>query len=78
MTPRQLQIGDVVQLKPGYGMFGCCFLTVTEPKSFGCQGYVQCLGNDGEQGQAYLRPRFEHMEFVGRATFIVGGEEATR
>ena len=76
MTPRKLNRGDVVQLLPTIknSMFAGCFLTVTESKSFGCQGYVQSLGqNEQSGGQAYLRPRFEDMEFVGRAAFMVGG-----
>ena len=74
MEKRELEVGDVVQLTPDVEnkMFAGCFLTVTEPKPWGCQGYVQALGEDGKPGgQAYLRPTWERMEFVGTAAFIV-------
>lgn len=71
---RKLEIGDVVQLSPDScrnPMFGGCFMTVTEPKKFGAQGYVQALGENGEMGgQAYYRAKWEEMEFVGSAVFI--------
>lgn len=76
MEPKMLCVGDVVQLNPETKnqMFAGCFLTVTEPKAFGCQGYVQALGKDGKLGgQAYLRPTWDQMEFVGRSVFMVGG-----
>jgi hypothetical protein len=73
---RDLKVGDVVQLSPETcrnRMFAGCFLTVLEPKSFGCQGYVQSTGDNGEPGdQAYYRPGWDEMEFVGAATFVVG------
>jgi hypothetical protein len=74
VSPQQLNPGDVVQINPSskYTMFAGCFLTVTEPKAFGCQGYVQCLGGDGKPGgQAFLRPRFEDIELIGKAKFVV-------
>ena len=78
MEKRKLKFGDVVQLNPetSQSMFAGCFLTVTEPKSFGCQGYVQALGADGKPGgQADLRPTWEQMEFIGSAPFVVGEPE---
>jgi hypothetical protein len=81
MSPQQLNVGDVVQINPNskYAMFAGCFLTVTEPKSFGCQGYVQCLGDDQRRGgQAFLRPRFEDIELIGRAVFMIDREEAAQ
>lgn len=76
MNKRELKVGDVVQLSPETcrnRMFAGCFLTVSEPKAFGCQGYVQCTGENGEPGgQAYYRPEWSEMEFVGSATFVVG------
>jgi hypothetical protein len=76
---RDLREGDVVQLSPDVGnpMFACCMMTVTEPKSFGAQGYVQMTGEYGEPGgQAYYRARWEDMEYVGRAEWVVrsGGD----
>jgi hypothetical protein len=60
MDKIELKPGDVVQLNPETcrnPMFAACFLTVTELKTWGVQGYVQGLGQDGKPGgQAYYRP----------------------
>jgi hypothetical protein len=70
-----LQVGDVVQLIPGKTrnpMFAACFMTVTEPKSFGAQGYVQGLGeNELPGGQAYYRATWDEMTApIGKAEYI--------
>lgn len=74
-TPN-LHIGDVVQLSPSTcrnPMFGACMMTISEPKSWGAQGYVQALGADGKiGGQAYYRATWEEMEIVGHAVFLIG------
>lgn len=74
MEPRVLAPGDVVQINPqtvGNKAFAGCMLTVTEPKAWGCQGYVQALGENRERygGAAYMRLRWDQMEFVGRAVW---------
>lgn len=70
----KLEPGMVVQLDPekvGNPMFGGCMMTVTEPKTWGAQGYVQALGNNGKMGgQAYYRAKWEEMEFVGQAVWV--------
>ena len=44
-------------------MFAGCLMTITEPKEWGAQGYVQALGQNGEQGgQAYYRAKHEEMD----------------
>lgn len=69
MDNRTLQAGDVVQIDPEYDpCFGACFMTVTEPKTWGAQGYVQA---PGVKGQAYYRCPFKAMEYVGRAAFLL-------
>lgn len=73
MTPRELEPGDVVQLGPNVGnpMFAYCMMTVSEPKTFGAQGYVQMTGeNGGVGGRAYYRAKWEEMEYVGRAVWV--------
>lgn len=66
---------DVVQLNPHTvknKMFAACFMTVSEPKGFGAQGYVQSLGENGEPGgQAYYRASWDEMEIIGRAEWTV-------
>ena len=69
----QLRPGDIVQLSPetcGNKAFCGCLMVVTEPKSWGAQGYVQGLGDDREHmgGQAYYRARWDEMEPTGGAT----------
>jgi hypothetical protein len=72
-----LEYGDLVQLIPGKvknTAFAGCIMVVTEPKSFGAQGYVQALGekNGGPPGgQAYYRASFEEMVFVGHAVVVM-------
>lgn len=74
MSPRSLEAGDVVQLSPETcknPMFAACFMTITEPKGWGAQGYVQALGENGKiGGQAYYRATFDEMEFVGTAQWV--------
>lgn len=72
-----LEVGDVVQIAPccGNPMFRCCFLTVSELKPWGVQGYVQALGEGGKiGGQAYMRIKWEEFEFSGKAVWTSGLE----
>lgn len=68
-----LEPGDVVQLDPDAcrnRMFAACMMTITEPKAFGAQGFVQALGENGEMGgRAYYRAQWEEMELVGKAVW---------
>jgi hypothetical protein len=69
-----LEPGDVVQLAPSVGnpMFAGCMMTVTQPKPWGAQGYVQALGEHGQPGgQAHYRAKWAEMAFVGRAVWIL-------
>jgi hypothetical protein len=76
MTPEQgsaLAAGDVVQLSPEVGnpAFAASMMVVTEPKSWGAQGYVQALGTrEAHGGQAYYRAKWEEMEYVGKAQWV--------
>lgn len=75
MRPGKVKSGWVVQLDPDTvrnKMFAACLMVVTEPKEFGAEGYVQALGENGEPGaRAYYRARWEEMELVGVATWVV-------
>ena len=70
----KLNVGDLVQLNPittRNPMFAGCIMVVTEPKSWGAQGYVQGLGDNGKPGcQAYYRAQHDEMERVGLAYWI--------
>ena len=74
MKQQGLTKGQLVQLNPETvknKMFAACIMVVTEPKSFGAQGYVQGLGENGEPGgQAYYRATWEEMEIVGVAEWV--------
>lgn len=80
MTPRELVVGDVVQLSPDMGpTFGGCFALVTEPKSWGMQGFVAMLQSDKQPpAEAYIRATWENMEYVGRASWVPSDEEASQ
>lgn len=74
MEKTELVPGDVVQLAPTVKnqMFAYCLMTVSEPKDFGAQGYVQSLGENGQPGGcAYYRAAWDEMEFVGHAVWRV-------
>ena len=80
MTPRDLVIREIVQLSPYTGsnpMFFGCLMVVSEPKSWGAQGYVQMTGEDGKPGgQAYYRAKWEDMEPTGgMAPWVIGGHD---
>lgn len=69
-----LEIGDVVQLNEKNEQFSYCMLVVTEPKSWGCQGYI-CAHIEGIPAtrfkrQAYCRPTWDRMEYVGKIVFM--------
>lgn len=76
MTPvMNLKENDVVQIDPNTTanpMFAGCFMVITELKSWGAQGYVQALGNNGEPGgQAYYLAKWEEMHYIGTAEFVL-------
>ena len=63
------EIGDIVQVNPDKEMFGGCMVVVTEPKSWGIQGYVQSAGVPGQQ---YIRLKFADIESTGgKAVWVV-------
>lgn len=75
IATEDLKIGDIVQLSPDVGnkAFACCFMVITEPKTWGAQGYVQGLGTREKQvGQAFYRAKWEEMELTGgRAIWMI-------
>ena len=79
MENKELVIGEIVQLNPeivGNKAFAGCFMVVSEPKSWGAQGYVQALGETREKmgGQAYYRAKWEEMERTGgMAPWVIQG-----
>lgn len=78
MESRELDIGDVCQIRPDYEQFGGMLLVVTEPKKWGAQGYLMsCHHFDAVKfrGIAYLRVKWEEMEYVGKLEWILADGE---
>lgn len=77
MQKQELKIGDVLQIISAEGRpeYTGCFLVVTEPKAFGAQGYLLSpydgIGMSRFKGLAYLRVKFEEVEYVGSAPLIL-------
>jgi hypothetical protein len=68
MKPSELNIGDIMQISPSAHnkVFAGCLLIVTEPKTFGAQGYVKALGTREEPGgAACVRIAWDDMEPTG-------------
>lgn len=80
--PGALKAGDIVQItNDSHHWFGC-LIVVSEPKSFGCQGYVSIpKDNRGDVADAYIRLNHDDYERVGHAALVRGsafeGEQAT-
>lgn len=63
------QVGSVVQINEAgpKGWIGC-FVTVTELKSWGIQGFVQIPMEDG---QAYIRLKNNTFDHIGEAVLTI-------
>lgn len=62
------KIGDIIQIDPEKDpTFGACFMVVTEPKSWGAQGYFQA---PGQEGLAYYRCPFDRGVRVGHTEWV--------
>lgn len=82
MDKVELKIGDVVQISPDHDpVFGGHFMVVTEPKSWGAQGYCLCFPTIPTEraapvtykGLAYYRCKFANMHYIGKAEWIGEG-----
>lgn len=79
---RDVVKGDIVQIDPAHDKcFGGCFMVVTEPKSWGAQGYFD-IPKEPEEGEdyrklAYYRCKKEHYVIVGHVEWLcVSKDEA--
>ncbi len=73
MNKRELEIGDICQIRPDYEKFGGMLLVVTEPKPFGAMGYLMSMVNFDAvkyKDRAFLRVKFEDMEYIGKMHWI--------
>ena len=71
-----LKSGDIVQItNQDHHWFGC-LIVVSEPKSFGCQGYISIpKDNVGNVADAYIRLNHADLEVVGHAVLVRGESE---
>jgi hypothetical protein len=68
MEKYDIKEGDVVQLNPEHKFAGMLVVCI-EPKEWGCQGYLMSEKNFEAvrfEGVAFLRPKFEEFEYVGK------------
>lgn len=74
---REHKVGDVFQIKPEHGRAGWigAFVLATEIKSWGIQGFVAHVATHATQSRAYIRLKWEEIEFVGSAPFVPGDEQ---
>jgi hypothetical protein len=68
----QFAPGDVFQINEHHGRAGWigAFVMVTEVKGFGIQGFVSHVKAHEEQERAYIRLKWEEIDYVGRAPLI--------
>jgi hypothetical protein len=64
-----ISAGDVFQIAETHGRKGWigAFVLATEIKPWGIQGFVACIKTHDEQQQAFIRLKWEEIEFVGHA-----------
>ena len=64
--------GDVFQINQKHGREGWigAFVLATEIKPWGIQGFVAHIESDDEQRSAFIRLKWEEIEFIGRAVLI--------
>lgn len=70
-----VETGDIVQItNDDHHWFGC-LIVVSEPKSFGCQGYISIpKDNRGNVADAYIRLNHSDFERVGHAVLVRGSD----
>ena len=72
MEPRDLKVGEIVQLKPelerGEMWFGGCLLVVSELATWGARGYVKDGGVNGKSYSAYIDVDWADMVPTGGTT----------
>lgn len=77
MLKKELVEGDILQINPeNEHKFAGMLVIVTEPKSWGAQGYLMCHYNFEAvrvlpSQKAFVRVKFEDVEHVGRVEWIM-------
>jgi hypothetical protein len=73
MEKRELLKGDILQINPTHERWPGFFMVVTETKEWGAQGYLlwHCDFEAVRFGEkAYVRMKFEEVEYCGREVWI--------
>lgn len=75
---REHVVGDVFQINERHGRQGWvgAFLMATEIKPWGVQGFVSHVVSHDEQARAYIRLKYEELDFIGHAPLIPADEAA--
>lgn len=73
----EAQVGDVFQINEKHGRQGWigAFLLVTEPKSWGVMGFVANIDNHDEQSRAFIRLKWDEIDYIGKAALVPDDEE---
>lgn len=69
--------GDVFQIigaAPGREGWHGAFVMATEMKSWGIQGFVHMIDKHNESGRAYVRLKWEEIEWIGSAPLVPSDE----
>lgn len=71
----ECRTGAVYQINERFTRKGWvgAFVMVTEPKSWGIQGFVSHVKTHDEQSQAYIRLEWKDIDFIGHAPLQLGG-----
>ena len=71
-------VGDVFQINEKHGRNGWigAFVMATEIKSWGIQGFVSHIETHDQQNRAYIRLKWEELDYIGHAQLIPGDETA--
>ncbi len=68
---REWKKGDIVQITNENHHWFPALIVVSEPKSFGVQGYLVVINNSDEgNGLAFIRLNHEDIELVGFAVIV--------
>lgn len=72
-----IKTNDIVQITDEKHHWFPALIIVSEPKSWGVQGYLHVVNNDPAEpnGQAYIRLDAAQYEKVGHAIVVIHGDD---
>lgn len=83
MRDERIKVKSVVQINerhdPGDGSrlgWVGCFVLVTEIKTWGIQGFVSIPKTHDQHGDAYIRLKWDEIDYIGEAALVPVGLEA--